>query len=389
MEPLELIPLADVVIPVYNAASTIESAVASIQKQTERNIRIIIVNDGSTDATRNVIQKLAAEDGRITLIDQDNGGIVDALNRGLAAVTASFIARHDADDIASPDRLAKQLAYLSANPVCTAVSGAIRHIDEAGDPLGDAYQLPSPDLANVEHYPQLEPYLSHPFLMMRRAAVEKVGNYRYVFHAEDTDLYWRLQEVGKLHNLPDYLGDYRVHSQSITGASLLNGRVSAVNSQRAGFSAIRRRSGRPDLSFPKTLLAEYKAAGSLEGIIRVGSLDLETDEAKRLAVSTCAKLLELGGHRPYELEFEDCTTIHQTLLPALPRMTAESRRYCQRMLSGTAARLASSGAISAARLLTPLQLYPAVAAKLVLRSGVPLSLRRILRQAIRRDGFVK
>lgn len=382
-------PSVDVVIPAYNAAQTIESAIASIQVQTERNIRIIVVNDGSVDATKQIVERMAAADDRIVLLEQANGGIVDALNLGLAAATASLIARHDADDLANPDRFAKQLAYLSANSECAAVSGAIRHIDEAGRPLGMVYNFPSPDLANVERYPQLEPYLSHPFLMMRRAAVEQAGGYRHAFHAEDTDLYWRLQEAGRLFNMPDYLGDYRIHSQSITGASLVNGRVSAVNSQRAGLSAMRRRAQRPDLSFPKSALADYKKAGTLQGMIQVGSRELDADEAKRLAVSACAKLLELAGHRPYELELEDCTLIGDMLLPVLHRMPSDNRRYCFRMLSGTAARLASKGRISSARRLVPLRLYPAVAAKLALRSAMPLSIRRTLREVIRRDGFVK
>lgn len=382
-------PSVDVVIPAYNAAQTIESAIASIQAQTERNIRIIVINDGSVDATKQIVERMAAADDRIVLLEQANGGIVDALNLGLAAATASLIARHDADDLANPDRFAKQLAYLSANPECAAVSGAIRHIDEAGRPLGMIYNFPSPDLANVERHPQLEPYLSHPFLMMRRAAVEKAGGYRHAFHAEDTDLYWRLQEAGRLFNMADHLGDYRIHSQSITGASLVNGRVSAVNSQLAGLSAMRRRAQRPDLSFPKSALADYKKAGTLEGMIQVGSRDLDVDEAKRLAVSACAKLLELAGHRPYELELEDCTLIGDMLLPALHRMPSDNRRYCFRMLSGTAARLASKGRISSARRLVPLRLYPAVAAKLALRSAMPLSIRRTLREVIRRDGFVK
>lgn len=382
-------PSVDVIIPAYNSARTIESAIASIQAQTERAIRIIVVNDGSVDATQQIVERMSAKDERIVLLEQANGGIVDALNLGLTAATAEFIARHDADDLAEPDRFAKQLTYFSAYPDCVAVSGAIRHMDEHGHPLGSAYCMPSPGLADVERYPQLEPYLSHPFLMMRRSAVEAVGGYRHVFHAEDTDLYWRLQEVGRLHNMPDLLGHYRVHSQSITGGSLVNGRISAINSQRAGLSTMRRRAHRPDLTFPKAALQKYQSAATLEGVIRVGSQDVDADERARLGISTCAKLIELAGHRSYELDMGDCLTIRKTLIPALRRMPATSVAYCNRMLSGTAARLASKGKFAEARLLAPLQLYPAIAAKLAFRSAMPLSLRRNIREAVRGDGFVK
>src|SRR5947209_575161 len=122
----------DVVIPVYNAASTIESAIGSIQAQTVTEIRIIVVNDGSTDATRQIVQRLAAADHRLILVDQANCGIVDALNAGLRICHADMVARHDGDDLANPDRFEKQLDYLSRHPDCVAVSGATRHIDEAG-----------------------------------------------------------------------------------------------------------------------------------------------------------------------------------------------------------------------------------------------------------------
>jgi len=382
-------PRVDVVIPVYNGAKTVESAVASIQAQTIRDIRIVVVNDGSTDATKQVLERLAAADDRVVLINQTNSGIVDALNAGLAACRADIIARHDADDLALPDRFEKQLAYLSDHPDCTAVSGAVRHIDEAGRPFGEIVYLPSPDLADLDWYPQLEPYLRHPFLMMRRAAVEEVGGYRYVYHAEDTDLYWRLQETGQLANMRDLLGDYRIHTQSVTSSSLVNGRVSALNSQRAGISAMRRRAGRPDITFSKAALDEYQEARSLEGIIRVGSRDLDGNEAERLAAATCAKLLELAGYRSYELESEDCTFIHDTILRALPQMKLENRRYCSRMLSGTAARLAYTGKVSAALQLAPRRLYPLVAARLALRTAVPISFRRIMQRAVGRTTFVK
>jgi glycosyltransferase involved in cell wall biosynthesis len=202
-----------VVIPAYNAASTIESALKSIQRQTISNLKIIVVNDGSTDMTREIVQRLAISDARIHLVSQVNGGIVDALNAGLRLCETEYIARHDADDLAVSDRFEKQLLYLESHPDCVAVSGAVRHIYENNYVLRERVSLHSPDLADPTCCPQIEPYLIHPFLMMRRSALDKVGGYRYVFHAEDTYLYWRLQDVGRLYSLPDILGDYRIHSE--------------------------------------------------------------------------------------------------------------------------------------------------------------------------------
>ena len=156
---LAILSPVDVIVPVYNSEDTVESAIASIQAQTIRNLRIIIVNDGSTDGTRQIVERLADGDERILLINQENAGIVDALNVGLAACSAPLVARHDSDDLAYPDRFEKQLAYLNEHPDYVAVSGAARHIDEAGQALRELVDLPSPDLADPHAYPQREPYL--------------------------------------------------------------------------------------------------------------------------------------------------------------------------------------------------------------------------------------
>ena len=379
----------DVVIPVFNGAETIESAIASIQAQTLRDIRIIVVNDGSTDGTQAIVERLAAADGRVVPIRRANGGIVDALNVGLAACTADLIARHDADDLAVPDRFEKQREWLRSHPECSAVSGSIIEIDAVGRELGPQVSLRSPDLADPKHYPQMEPYLVHPFLMMRRASVEAVGGYRYVFHAEDTDLYWRLQETGGLTNMPDLLGRYRIHGQSVTSASTLNGRIAAMSSQLGGISAMRRRAGRPDIAFPKSALAEYAQARTLKGIVRLGSRGLDAEEAARLAVAASAKLLELAAYRPYELDGEDCSFIRASIMRALPSMTPESRTLCVRMLSGTAARLAAQGQVAASIRMSPVKFYPLVAARLVLRTVLPGSLRVAMRRAAGRAVLVK
>ena len=382
-------PLVDVVIPVFNGAGTVESALASIQAQTVRDIRIVVVNDGSTDETQAIVERMAAADPRIVPLHRPNGGIVDALNAGLAACTAELVARHDADDLAVPERFEKQVAWLRRHPGHSAVSGSVIHIDEGGRELGPKVTLSPPELSDPAAYPQLEPYLIHPFLMVRRAAVAAVGGYRHVFHAEDTDLYWRLQEVGQLANMPDLLGRYRIHGNSVTSASTLNGRIAAMSSQLCGISAMRRRAGRPDIAFPRSALAEYKQARSLQAIVRLGSRGLDEEEAARLAVASSAKLLELAAYRPYELDGEDCAFIRASVVRALPSMPAASRTLCVRMLSGTAARLAAQGQVAASVRMSPVRLYPLVAARLLLRTVLPNSLRVAMRRAAGRAVLVK
>jgi len=379
----------DVIIPVYNGARTVESAVASIQSQTVRDIRIIVVNDGSTDESPAIIERMAAADGRIMLLNRANSGIVDALNGGLAVCTADIVARHDADDLAVPDRFEKQLAWLREHPRCNAVSGGIIHMDESGRELGGKTVPNPPWKADPLTYPMKEPYLVHPFLMVRRAAVAAVGGYRHVYHAEDTDLYWRLQEIGDIANMDDLLGYYRVHNQSVTGVSTLNGRISAMSSQLAGLSALRRRSGRPDITFRRDAVAEYKQAGNLHDIVQLGARGLDEEEATRLAAATSAKLMELAAYRPYELDGADCAYICASMTRALPMITPENRVVTVRQLSGTAARLAAQGHIANALRLCPPRFFPQAAVRLAMRVGLPPSLRTSIRKLAGRPVALK
>ena len=379
----------DVLIPVSNGASTVESAIGSIQAQTIQDIRIIVVDDGSTDATAFILDRMAKADRRIVPVRRVNGGIVDALNAGLAICTADLIARHVADDLAVPDRFERQLDWMQTHPGCSGVSGAVIHIDENGKHLGPKEVPDNPAMANASLFPQKEPYLNHPFLMVRRAAVAAVGGYRHVFHAEDTDLYWRLQEQGELANMPDLLGYYRVHNQSITSVSTLNGRISAMSSQLSGLSALRRRAGRADIVFPSEALVAYKMADSLKDVVACGAQGLEPDEAVRLAAATSAKMLELSAYRPYELDSADCVFIRKSLMREMSSMGRDNRALTIRRISGTAARLMATGHFAEALRLCPPRLYPQFAGRLLLRTATSPSLRYTLRRLARRPAVVK
>src|SRR4029077_9631506 len=109
-------PQISVLIPVFNGARTVQDAIASIQGQSITDTEIVIVDDGSTDETPLILKAIAAQDRRVSVLTKANGGIVDALNFGLVACQGECIARHDADDIAYPDRFAAQITYLQDNP---------------------------------------------------------------------------------------------------------------------------------------------------------------------------------------------------------------------------------------------------------------------------------
>jgi len=361
-------PLVDVVIPVFNAARTVRSAIESIQHQTVRNIGIIVVDDGSTDDTPNILREIAAGDERVWILRQKNRGISDARNAGLAECRAELVAWLDADDLSAPDRLERQSEYLQANPDCAAVSGGVRYIDEAGRFQGLISPRIPPETADALWIPAKEPYLLQPFLMVRRTIMETLGGYRHLIYSEDSDLCWRMQEMGRLHVMEDLLGDYRLHTSSVSSRSIVNGRIMAMSSQLVAISAMRRRSGQPDLSFTREKAARFRSVEKLSDMFAVGCEDLSGEEIDHLEIAASAKLIELASCRPYELDIDDCRFIHSAVRKHVQRVSRANRSALFRSCAGTAARLLQQGLFREAGALLSPRLYPMAAARWALRT---------------------
>jgi GT2 family glycosyltransferase len=306
--PASSVPAIDVLIPAFNAADTVRASVRSIQDQTVRDLRIIVVDDGSTDGTGATLREIAAADPRVEVIATDNGGIVAALNLALARATAPLIARHDADDIAFPDRLARQLAYLDAHPDCVALGAEAYLVDGEGRRFGRT-RFAGPAEGDPASLPAREPYLMHPFLLARAAVLRAAGGYRHVLHAEDVDLYWRLLAHGRLHNLPDLLGEYRIHEGSVSSVSPHRGRLASAYAELAALSFRRQAAGLPDIDFPADARARMERPAGIAAVVDALSAPLGTDERAHFRLAVAAKLLRNASYRPYLLEPEDCRFI--------------------------------------------------------------------------------
>jgi glycosyltransferase involved in cell wall biosynthesis len=383
LEDLAIAPIS-ALIPVFNGAKTVRAAIASIQRQSVTDIEIVVVDDGSTDETPLILKDIAADDRRVLVLTKANSGIVDALNLGLAVCTGEYVARHDADDIAYSHRFATQLRYLQDNDDCVAVSNAARHVDGEGNPTGFVATYPSSCDCNPLWLPSEEPYLLHPFLMARRAAIVAVSGYRNVFNAQDTDLFWRLRELGRLHNLSAVLGEYRAHVDSISAKSIENGRISALNAQLAAISAVRRSAGIPDIEFPADLLARYKAGRTIGGMAKIWKRSLTRDELDYLRLASLAKLLELTTHRPYELELADCLEMRQALRSPPSFMTRKNGKWLDRLIANAGGRLLLKGQLDKAWALLPPQLYHAAAIRFLFRKFASPALRRMIKRRLGR-----
>ncbi len=208
-----------VVIPVFNAQAFLKDAIASVLEQSFRNIEVICVNDGSTDGTSEILQWFREKDSRIRVIHQANSGIVEALNNGCMAARGSWICRMDADDLAFPNRLSRQLGYVeeleSRRIPVVALGTSILEIDERSRPIG-AQSLPTDHDVIVRRLEEGRPGLFHPTALIRRSAFEEVGGYRREYQwIEDHDLWMRLAQHGRLANLQEPLLCYRLHGSSV------------------------------------------------------------------------------------------------------------------------------------------------------------------------------
>ncbi|ACG71444.1 glycosyl transferase family 2 [Anaeromyxobacter sp. K] len=199
-------PRVAVLLPARDAARTVRAAAVSILRQTERDLSLVCVDDGSRDATAEVLERLAARDRRVRLLRGPGEGIAGALQRGLAACDAEVVARMDADDVAHPRRLALQLDALRADPSLAALGGRVRLFPRTAVRPGMARYaawlngLVTPAL--VERDLLVEAPLVHPAAAIRRDALERAGGWRDGPFPEDYDLWLRLSAAGgRLGNL--------------------------------------------------------------------------------------------------------------------------------------------------------------------------------------------
>lgn len=208
------IPLISVVIPAYNAARHLREAIDSILVQTFSNFELIIINDGSTDEIKEIIQSY--DDPRIHYIENEqNSGICTTLNKGLQASRGKYIARMDADDIALPERLATQLAFMEDNPDVGIVGSDIEIFGEDITP-SIFYTLHS----HEECYAGLlfNSCLAHPAVMIRNSIIlEHNLLYKEKYRGlEDFELWWQIAKYSKITNLPFTLLRYRRHKAQET-----------------------------------------------------------------------------------------------------------------------------------------------------------------------------
>ena len=309
IEPLYQTPLVSVVLPVRNGGAYFKGSLDSILNQTFKNFELIIVDDGSSDGSRELAMRESVRDLRIQVHANPGQGLVDALNHGVRSARAQIIARMDADDISHPDRLQRQWDYLQLHPDVAVVGTQINTIDHLGMRRGARSNFPcKPDLVSFALMAR-GCVVKHPTVMARKAALIDVGLYRSIMKdAEDYDLWLRVSEKYQISNMPDVLLDYREHDGQISRDDNVSQKLSHV---LALISARRRR------------------AGVDEPIINVRAKQISVDTDPE--ISTLLRVSALT-HDVLRGNFCNCPRFLLQTLERYPAFTRHFRRKIKRMI---------------------------------------------------------
>ena len=227
-------PAVSVLMGVRDSARWLGAALESVWAQTAGDLELIVVDDGSTDATPDLLASV--RDPRLRVERQLPAGLAPALNRALGLARAPLVARLDGDDVSLPQRLSRQCDFLATHPEVGLLGTAAREVDEAGREAG-VVRPPEDDRAIRRALIRRNPFV-HSSVMMRRALVEQVGGYDVSFTvAQDYDLWLRLSGITRMANLGEPLVIRR----------LVPGRVTAIRDSerlraeaRARWGAVRR-----------------------------------------------------------------------------------------------------------------------------------------------------
>lgn len=207
-------PKVSVLIPCYNVELYVEEAVRSIMNQTYSNLEILVIDDGSTDKTAEILQKLAQIDSRIKYIkNETNLRLIATLNKGIELCTGKYIARMDADDISLPTRIEKQVQFLEKNPQIGIVGSYLKEFGLSNK----TWRTEIKD-KEIKSYLFFNTCFAHPSVIIRQDLL-KTTNIRYnenYPHAEDYKFWCDLSEHTQFANLPETFLLYRINDNQVS-----------------------------------------------------------------------------------------------------------------------------------------------------------------------------
>ncbi len=239
--------MISVVMSVFNGAAFLGEAIASVLRQSFREFEFIIVDDGSTDASSEIIASFVSSDSRIVTMRQENRGLPTALNVGIRQARYDLIARMDADDLMLPQRLERQLTFMLERPQLAVACSYSYLINANGQRVASSKTRVDTKRGLAEKNPDLFLEVIHPTVMMKKEHILRLGGYREnLVYAEDRDLWGRVvTSGGQIECQPEFLLEYRLHSQAMTMRKAIRNKVIC---QAINFNVVRRMNGEPELS---------------------------------------------------------------------------------------------------------------------------------------------
>ena len=211
-----MIDLVTVIMPVYNASKYLDKSIQSILNQTYKDFKFIILNDGSTDNSLDIIKKYSNIDSRIELVDKPNSGAASSFNYGLKICNSKYIARMDSDDISMPDRLHVQINYLEKYKNIDVLGSAIKTIDENDNELKSIF---FPDnYSDIIDRMDLTSPIANPSAMIKKSVFEDIGDLdTNTDPADDYDFLVKAVVNKKIiTNINQILLKYRLHQENLS-----------------------------------------------------------------------------------------------------------------------------------------------------------------------------
>jgi len=206
-------PRISVIMSAYNRDDYLKEAVDSILDQTFSDFEFIIINDGSSDGTHDILKNY--KDSRLRIFEQQNMGLTKSLNKGITFSNGEYIARQDADDVSLSERFEKQVRFLDERSDIALLGTAAIRINHNGKEL-DIVRYPEDDGTIRNRLLEFNPFW-HTSVMMRKKCLDETGIYREISDSvDDYDLWLRISEKYKLANLSEPLVKYRLEINSIT-----------------------------------------------------------------------------------------------------------------------------------------------------------------------------
>jgi glycosyltransferase involved in cell wall biosynthesis len=207
------IPIVSVLMPVYNGEKFLREAIESILNQSVTNFEFLIINDGSTDKSEEII--LSYSDPRIRYIKNDiNLKLIKTLNKGIQLSNGKYIVRMDADDVSHPGRVQKQVNFMGANPNIGICGSWFEAFGKVEDKIVQ-YRETHDEIMTRMLY---QCHFCHPSIVFRREIFDDPEMYfdEKFPHAEDYDFYIKVSKKWKFHNLQEVLLKYRIHDESVS-----------------------------------------------------------------------------------------------------------------------------------------------------------------------------